>query len=1262
MAIGAPVERYASFRSSQTGTTTLSPTGTIAVGKKLILLAQSAAGKVLTAVSDDAGNTWAVNATKANGTTDGASIASCTVTAQLTVSSVLTLTWSSSTSANAGVWLEEFSNVGAFDKTASATGTSTSLSSGATATLSQADELVVGLGRWNSGGSWTKGADYTDMPTPSLGAGGAEYKIVSATTAVTATGTISGSAVTWACIVATYKGTVETGSGSASGAGSASATGVATARGSGTASGTGSATATGYLVGPAQLVVEIAFTDDPVIGYRDTSLHDMPVGAWRMDETGGLTDQTAHGNNGTFTGGAPTLVAGALAHDTDQASSFDGARYGSVPDSPSLSPTAEVAIECWIKLSALPGSTKSAVEKGGAYSLAIDSAGHVLFSVTGSESTATATSSTALSTGLWYHVVGSYDGQVLAVYIDGAQDAATLASIAIVDTANALLIASGATGSLACALDEVAVFSQGLSQSQVAEHFVSNDVVEWGDLTWTDVSEDVRSVTTKRGRQYELARVETGTATIVLNDTERKYDPTNASSPYAPYLLPLRQVRVRVLMNGIYYPIFRGFIEGWPATPAGPEVATYELTASDFFEGLAATEVTASIPAAASGTAMAAVLDGAICPRAARSLDAGGYVCAAIELSGAKGNDPVQTLADGEGGIAFCDSSGRVVFHDANHRLTATRSTVKQATFVDSKSGAGDSMYAEPAPALTKDRILNSWAVTAGDSSTETARDDESIRLYRLRPGSKSTYLTPDAAAGVASVLVSRTARPLARLDDVPFKLAPDDPTSEWLALLQREISDLVEVKRTPAIGSAFDQQSWVEGIQWTFQRGGGATARLSVSPVFTSSYFTKVIATPGVRAYYRMNAPDPLRDRSAFGNDGTLLGALNAVAGMTTDGDEATQFNGTTQSGFVVGADEVAGAGEELSVSFFIKVPALPASTRDVVSKRGSFVIALDSTGHIVFTVKNGTTSGTVTSIATLSLNTAYHVACTFDKANIAILINGAPDNSAAYAGGMASSQMPVAIAKTYAVTAAPSVAATALGPGSDDGNRTTDIKCNKPAGTVAGDLLIAQLTPDSPNGATVTAIPPGWTEFHTDPYTKTYIYWKIAGSSEPATYHWTGSSIGYYNLGIARISGVDPLLTFTGDQREVSIPGGGTVCDPGAVLPSVSHNLVVAFFTAQHASTPATFTETAGGTEAWEQNTGTLATSTTIAMNHRQQTVAASIDVVGTANVSSQLYGFVIVLPGTGVDLLACTLDEVAIFNKGLTPAQVAAHYAAR
>lgn len=50
-------------------------------------------------------------------------------------------------------------------------------------------------------------------------------------------------------------------------------------------------------------------------------------------------------------------------------------------------------------------------------------------------------------------------------------------------------------------------------------------------ITWTDVTEYVQGVSIQRGRSNELDDFSTGSATIVLENNDRRFDPEYAAGP-----------------------------------------------------------------------------------------------------------------------------------------------------------------------------------------------------------------------------------------------------------------------------------------------------------------------------------------------------------------------------------------------------------------------------------------------------------------------------------------------------------------------------------------------------------------------------------------------------------------------------------------------------------------------------------------------------------------------------------------------------------
>lgn len=128
--------------------------------------------------------------------------------------------------------------------------------------------------------------------------------------------------------------------------------------------------------------------------------------------------------------------------------------------------------------------------------------------------------------------------------------------------------------------------------------------------TWVDISEYVRSASIRRGRSHELDRVEAGTATVLLDNRDGRFDPANALSPYWPNVLPMRQVRIRATWEGVGYILFRGYIESWPQSWASGGVgdATVTLQAVDGFKPFALATLNGTFASGLSGDRIAAVL------------------------------------------------------------------------------------------------------------------------------------------------------------------------------------------------------------------------------------------------------------------------------------------------------------------------------------------------------------------------------------------------------------------------------------------------------------------------------------------------------------------------------------------------------------------------------------------------------------------------------------------------------------------------------
>lgn len=108
-----------------------------------------------------------------------------------------------------------------------------------------------------------------------------------------------------------------------------------------------------------------------------------------------------------------------------------------------------------------------------------------------------------------------------------------------------------------------------------------------GDVpVWVDVSSSFRSAKVKRGKQRQQDRSVAGTATFLVSNADRKFDPENAAGPLYAFLKPMRRIRLRALWNGVYYSVFDGYIDFIEQNYNPPREATATIAVTDGFKRL----------------------------------------------------------------------------------------------------------------------------------------------------------------------------------------------------------------------------------------------------------------------------------------------------------------------------------------------------------------------------------------------------------------------------------------------------------------------------------------------------------------------------------------------------------------------------------------------------------------------------------------------------------------------------------------------------
>lgn len=113
---------------------------------------------------------------------------------------------------------------------------------------------------------------------------------------------------------------------------------------------------------------------------------------------------------------------------------------------------------------------------------------------------------------------------------------------------------------------------------------------------WVDITPDVRSWRTRRGRTRELERFQPGSATVVLDNRSAQYDSLNTAGPYYGNLKPMKRMRIRETFNGVTYPVFDGYVDSWQINHPNAGLDSYvTLTATDGFKPLARSDLDRSV-------------------------------------------------------------------------------------------------------------------------------------------------------------------------------------------------------------------------------------------------------------------------------------------------------------------------------------------------------------------------------------------------------------------------------------------------------------------------------------------------------------------------------------------------------------------------------------------------------------------------------------------------------------------------------------------
>lgn len=214
----------------------------------------------------------------------------------------------------------------------------------------------------------------------------------------------------------------------------------------------------------------------PGCNYATEVLSDQPLGYWRLDEsaTPVAYDASNNGIDGTFSGGVTLGETGALAYDDNKAVRFDGMSsdvgFGDVFDFDQQKP---FSLEAWIlpdspiTQGAIIGKLQFLDSNFDGYLLGVDFDGFVVFH---RRPSAFLGSAMRLSDA-FTHVVATYDGVTMRLFVNGAAAGNHRTRVAVLDTPDQFLIGNAKNWTnFKGVIDEVAVYDHPLAEARIAAH------------------------------------------------------------------------------------------------------------------------------------------------------------------------------------------------------------------------------------------------------------------------------------------------------------------------------------------------------------------------------------------------------------------------------------------------------------------------------------------------------------------------------------------------------------------------------------------------------------------------------------------------------------------------------------------------------------------------------------------------------------------------------------------------------------------------
>ena len=384
-------------------------------------------------------------------------------------------------------------------------------------------------------------------------------------------------------------------------------------------------------------------------------------------------------------------------------------------------------------------------------------------------------------------------------------------------------------------------FSTGASFGQafiIGTGILGTNILADSTAVIVDVSNQVDSITTQRGRNAIADQFQSGSLNMRIVDQNGDFNPQNTAGPYYGLLNPMRKVQISATYLGVTYPIFSGFITGYNTTTpkyVGDVVYT-TITAVDAMRLLTnalVTTVTGAVAGENTGTRIGRVLDQIGWPTSVRSIQTGNTTVQADPGTARSALSACQTLETTEYGAFYIDPNGIVTFKNRTYCTSSPAGT--PIYFNDNGTNIS---YFNAYWVLNDAQVVNQASITATGLAAQVATNTASIDKYFVHSYTQTDLLmqTTSEALNNALAYVASRAETSIRCDAITLDLYTNNYDTGTVAALDLDYFDPISVTTTqPGTGattSSITKNLQVFGVQHSISVNSWKTTFTTLEPI----------------------------------------------------------------------------------------------------------------------------------------------------------------------------------------------------------------------------------------------------------------------------------------------------------------------------------------------------------------------------------------------------------------------------------------------